>query len=392
MVAERERFLDCLQRAESLSAEDTDFLADMVERYPYAQVLQMMYLRGLQLNDSFKFPSQLNRAATSAMRREQLMNWAEEPLIPIEVQVAAAQGIMPEVLAVPVEAPEVLPEPELMPEPIVESESIPEPEPEVAPESVAEPIASPDPKPVKSTLPKRKPGDISHLPKRVQEQILRSRALTGAVVDQPIGATPAETPTEAIAEEQVEVVTPSVASPPQRVVEEQVEEQVEERVEPVVDSEPVAEPEVTPQPEVEATAEVEAVPEFEAAPEVDTPSEDDELEVELSGFAKFLKSVASEQKQPLSASERNRRQERKILETFIANDPKIKPLKKGDDVSGDAAPLENVSGLVTETLANHYMSQGLYAKAIQAFEILKLKVPQKSAIFAARISEMKQKK
>jgi hypothetical protein len=49
----------------------------------------------------------------------------------------------------------------------------------------------------------------------------------------------------------------------------------------------------------------------------------------------------------------------------------------------------NVSGLVTETLANHYFEQGVFLKAIQAYEILKLKVPQKSSIFAARIAEMR---
>ena len=49
----------------------------------------------------------------------------------------------------------------------------------------------------------------------------------------------------------------------------------------------------------------------------------------------------------------------------------------------------NVSGLVTETLANHYFEQGAFLKAIQEYEILKLKVPQKSSIFATRIAEMR---
>jgi len=43
-------------------------------------------------------------------------------------------------------------------------------------------------------------------------------------------------------------------------------------------------------------------------------------------------------------------------------------------------------------LANHYASQGMVQKAIQAYEILKLKVPEKSSIFAARILAMQQTK
>ncbi len=44
---------------------------------------------------------------------------------------------------------------------------------------------------------------------------------------------------------------------------------------------------------------------------------------------------------------------------------------------------------MTETLARVYMEQKKYAKAIQAYEILILKYPEKSVFFADRISEIK---
>jgi len=53
----------------------------------------------------------------------------------------------------------------------------------------------------------------------------------------------------------------------------------------------------------------------------------------------------------------------------------------------ESSPL--VTGLVTETLARLYADQGHAAKAIQAYEILKLRVPEKSLIFAARIEALR---
>jgi tetratricopeptide (TPR) repeat protein len=45
--------------------------------------------------------------------------------------------------------------------------------------------------------------------------------------------------------------------------------------------------------------------------------------------------------------------------------------------------------IVSETLANIYAQQGNYHKAINAFEKLSLKYPEKSHLFAARIRELK---
>jgi hypothetical protein len=45
--------------------------------------------------------------------------------------------------------------------------------------------------------------------------------------------------------------------------------------------------------------------------------------------------------------------------------------------------------LMTETLAKVYLEQKKYQKAIQAYEILILKYPEKSSFFANRISDIK---
>ena len=48
--------------------------------------------------------------------------------------------------------------------------------------------------------------------------------------------------------------------------------------------------------------------------------------------------------------------------------------------------------IVTETLANIYADQGNYEKAISSYQTLILKFPEKSALFAGRIKELKKLK
>ena len=53
--------------------------------------------------------------------------------------------------------------------------------------------------------------------------------------------------------------------------------------------------------------------------------------------------------------------------------------------------VEDNDYLTTETLAELYVEQKHYDRAIQAYEILCLKYPKKSGLFANRINEIKNK-
>ena len=79
-----------------------------------------------------------------------------------------------------------------------------------------------------------------------------------------------------------------------------------------------------------------------------------------------------------------------LIDKFIENSPKIPPVKHGvpSTVSFDLNASDN-SYLMTETLARVYLEQKKYQKAIQAYEILILKYPEKSSFFADRISDIK---
>lgn len=79
-----------------------------------------------------------------------------------------------------------------------------------------------------------------------------------------------------------------------------------------------------------------------------------------------------------------------LIDKFIEANPKIAPVKN------IAPPPVNIerstqdsSMLMTETLARVYLEQKKYSKAIQAYEILILKYPEKSVFFADRISDIK---
>ncbi|MBC5836464.1 hypothetical protein [Flavobacterium muglaense] len=79
-----------------------------------------------------------------------------------------------------------------------------------------------------------------------------------------------------------------------------------------------------------------------------------------------------------------------LIDQFIEASPKISPVKHGvpSTVNIDINKDDN-SSLMTETLARVYLEQKKYQKAIQAYDILILKYPEKSSFFADRILDIK---
>jgi tetratricopeptide (TPR) repeat protein len=85
-----------------------------------------------------------------------------------------------------------------------------------------------------------------------------------------------------------------------------------------------------------------------------------------------------------------KRKKAALIDKFIETSPKISPVKNST-VSAASFDLnkEDTSYLMTETLARVYLEQKKYQKAIQAYEILILKYPEKSSFFANHISDIK---
>lgn len=98
------------------------------------------------------------------------------------------------------------------------------------------------------------------------------------------------------------------------------------------------------------------------------------------------KKVEAEEKRKVSEEKLKKLE---IIDKFIEANPKIIPSK---EVSAspvlDIKPPDSTT-LMTETLAKVYLEQKKYQKAIEAYEILILKYPEKSVFFADRIENIK---
>ena len=82
-----------------------------------------------------------------------------------------------------------------------------------------------------------------------------------------------------------------------------------------------------------------------------------------------------------------------LIDKFIIANPRIEPVKDKsilhlEDISKPFA--EKEGGFVTETLARIYVNQGYYSKAIDIYEELSLKFPEKSSYFASQIEKIKE--
>lgn len=378
-----------VQRIEALwadpsrvSASDMPWLATLVEANPAAVPLWWLYLRSVQKAESPQFTQVLHRCAALSPNRSALMAWVEEPLQPVasgEVvssEVVSGEPVSGELVSadsflVPGDSTVVLdqePQETSNEEPQVASNEKP-----AAVEQPQETTSNKKPASAKKELPTRPEPkatnaatlNLDALPERVREQILRARAARAQLTGLGFGSAPSAPKVEPVA-----VVLPKV-EPVQA---------VPEPVVPTPEPKPVAPAARTSQPKAkkpkQQTAQASQVaneptsPTLPASPTI------------LSPFAQFVVN--------LEASNIAKGEE--LIDQFLSVNPRISKMAK--DAPAPVVRTEpdaQVTGLVTETLARMYAEQGHIAKAIQAYEILKLRVPEKSSIFAARIEALKTK-
>ncbi|AWG27217.1 hypothetical protein FK004_00630 [Flavobacterium kingsejongi] len=94
--------------------------------------------------------------------------------------------------------------------------------------------------------------------------------------------------------------------------------------------------------------------------------------------------------EPVIKIDPERQKKKELIDKFIETNPKIVSVKNATPaVSLNERINSESSYLMTETLAKVYLEQKKYQKAIQAYEILILKYPEKNAFFADRILDIK---
>lgn len=115
----------------------------------------------------------------------------------------------------------------------------------------------------------------------------------------------------------------------------------------------------------------------------------DLLELETEAAPQDRKSVDAEEPAPLS----NKKLQSDLIDKFILANPRIEPRKEKSEtplVDISTPFVEEREGFVTETLARIYINQGYYSRAIDIYERLSLKFPEKSSYFASQIEKIKE--
>ncbi len=121
--------------------------------------------------------------------------------------------------------------------------------------------------------------------------------------------------------------------------------------------------------------------------ELDEDAEEEAAEV----VKEVVEEVADEQRHEEAIEEPKEAGNNHLITSFIKGE--LGPIRADQETSlkGDVslASIREHDGFITDTLAQIYVKQGLYAKAIYAYEKLSLKYPEKSAYFAAQIEKIR---
>ena len=108
-------------------------------------------------------------------------------------------------------------------------------------------------------------------------------------------------------------------------------------------------------------------------------------ELSFSEWAKFLKT-----KQVITKEKPTLEDKFQLIDSFLENTKRIVPDKNTKNtVDLSEKSLASTDELMTETLAKVFVKQKKYDKALQAFQILGLKYPEKNSFFADQIKEIK---
>jgi hypothetical protein len=125
------------------------------------------------------------------------------------------------------------------------------------------------------------------------------------------------------------------------------------------------------------------------------PDRSDLLELDLDEDDDDIFSIdeTTEENHNSAGKDSNKKIQSELIDKFIIANPRIEPIRDKTSVPAEdiSKPfVEESGGLVTETLAKIYISQGYYSKAMDIYEKLSLKFPEKSSYFASQIEKVKE--
>jgi hypothetical protein len=131
-------------------------------------------------------------------------------------------------------------------------------------------------------------------------------------------------------------------------------------------------------------------------PGFSTPDKSDllELDTDIADAGPFFDEQESRETASNVEIKGSKRQlQTELIDKFIIANPRIEPIKEKSSQQPEDLPIAHVEekgSFVTETLARIYINQGYYSRAIDIYEKLSLKFPEKSSYFAAQIEKVKE--
>ncbi|MDV6168834.1 tetratricopeptide repeat protein [Flavobacterium sp. DG1-102-2] len=327
-------FTYLLNKPYSLNEKQTAELENILSEFPFLQSARAVYLKGLYNQDSFRYNTELKKTAAYTTDRALLFDFiTSEQFQTIEKEVFAQQEIA--------------------------LQSIDVNDSEVIAESQAEEIKE---------IPVEEPVN------KLEESLKRSIQV---VEDTEAIRTATE---NALSERLAESIKNSIKA---------TQDTEQAGTEPIVVEKPQPEPDT---PAIEATEEKLSIGkplEFNSS---ETHSFAEWLQ--LSKLTPINRDEEKKKEPEITENEVEKEdilsKKMEIIDRFIEANPKIAPVRNNTPSPANIEKsTQDNSMLMTETLARVYLEQKKYSKAIQAYEILILKYPEKSVFFADRISDIK---
>jgi hypothetical protein len=324
-------FLSLMGRNEPVDRQVLAELNELVNIFPYFQTAHLLLLKGLKDNSDIRFENQLRNSAIHIADREVLFNLIKIAPVQFENEIFEEQKEEP-----------------------------------VIPELIKEEIKNGEP-----------PGEESHIP----EPIIPEEALLGDIEQTVIES--ARNSEDLIIE-----IEKDLEQKPEEDQSESTDKLLERTImgsfEPETDEPDIDEP-------LRGALVIDEVPD-ETEAEEKVFYMDPGFSVPVRGEKPVPHVTAQTSEPEMPVVNLNKQAQTDLIDKFISLNPRIEPrMEKTEHPVVDLSTphLEEKGGLVTETLARIYVNQGYYSKAIEIYEKLSLKFPEKSGYFATQIEKIK---
>lgn len=384
-------YISLLKDPSALHTWDEAHLAQLVSRYPYDQAMQALYLKKLQLNDQEAYMNRLPITAILSHDRKQLQRWSQQKLeqpTQAESLHTHVEETLDEVIEETHDQEEIqeisealhieesvvveeIPEPEvIVEEETTEPEPIPEPEEEVytEPESVVEPEVEPEPETQseETVVDETEPAEVLEEELPEPESIGLGLPIIPAAHIEIARKTEEEEPVAEVesAIEEPEEEAPQVVSPDKMSFAAWLQHvKGGEQPEPVVEAQP--QPEAQEEEPVDELDKLIRTGSYEAALLKESNQQE---EVQEEPQPEETQTGEPQAEEPIDTSK----------ESAEIDELAKKSMTIGDDV-------------VTETLAKIFVIQKKYSKALDAYEKLIVKFPEKEAHFREQMEVIRNK-